>query len=232
MREGTASIAPWAFRVNSIDGEEYGNKNGNMIFIVRLFDVLISEGYKEFIDARNTLWNWILNFQIPSKDDPNSSMWVGFFEDIVEWEEVDRNSWCPLETARYLIEKKQSVDNNWMKNVEKLIHFSLNYFSGTRPGNVTVMGEQDKDHKPWGGACSKLAAIGSMFSCAGGSKYYDQIATSTLNWMTYFIDNDGCPAAKNDGISDSSSRGGWQEDAHTDKIHNWIDALNAKKGIC
>jgi hypothetical protein len=39
----------------------------------------------------------------------------------------------------------------------------------------------------------------------------------------YGIDEDGCPR---DSLIENK-RGGWQEDAHTDKIHNFMDALRA-----
>lgn len=43
---------------------------------------------------------------------------------------------------------------------------------------------------------------------------------------------DGCPQDLCDGINSTPHRGGWQEDAHTDKIHNFVDAINALNGNC
>lgn len=68
-------------------------------------------------------------------------------------------------------------------------------------GNVTIMGEQDFDHKPWGGACSKLPAVAAMYACVGGPAYYRKMAEIALNWMTYFVDVDGCPTALNNGLN-------------------------------
>jgi hypothetical protein len=39
----------------------------------------------------------------------------------------------------------------------------------------------------------------------------------------YAINDDGCPREN----SLEAGRGGWQEDAHTDKIHNFMDAITA-----
>jgi len=38
----------------------------------------------------------------------------------------------------------------------------------------------------------------------------------------YAIDNDGCPGE----LTIHEKRGGWQEDAHTDVIHNYMDAIS------
>ena len=37
-------------------------------------------------------------------------------------------------------------------------------------------------------------------------------------------DDDGCPS---EAVWKGKRRGGWQEDAHTDKLHNFVDAMNA-----
>jgi hypothetical protein len=45
---------------------------------------------------------------------------------------------------------------------------------------------------------------------------------------TYSLNDDGCPCERAGFLP---CRGGWQEDAHTDKIHNFIDALEAIKAF-
>jgi len=44
-----------------------------------------------------------------------------------------------------------------------------------------------------------------------------------LNFCLYAVNDDGCPSDQ----AMTSGRGGWQEDAHTDKLHNVLDAMNA-----
>lgn len=56
---------------------------------------------------------------------------------------------------------------------------------------------------------------------------YKALALQALNFGTYALNTNGCPCEK---AGSSSCRGGWQEDAHTDKIHNFIDAIEATKG--
>jgi len=62
-----------------------------------------------------------------------------------------------------------------------------------------------------------------MYSAATGSDEYKGIAYQALNYCLYAIFEDG-------GVSESTihfQKGVWQEDCHTDKIHNYIDAINA-----
>jgi hypothetical protein len=44
-----------------------------------------------------------------------------------------------------------------------------------------------------------------------------------LNYCLYAVNDDGCPGDQ----ATKSGRGGWQEDAHTDKLHNLLDAMTA-----
>jgi hypothetical protein len=223
MRKGDARHSPWPFRVDSVRGKSWGRRSGNMTYNLRLFDELMASGHAEFQAPRASLWRWIKTYQIPSADHRSASLWIQFFED--QTVEDNRTSWAPLELARYLIEKKQALDPDWKADAERLIQFSLKYFSASGPGGVTTMGEQDVDMQPWGGACSKLGGVAALFYAAGGGEQYREIAYRNLTWMMYHIDQDGCPTERTgDGIN---LRGGWQEDCHTDVIHNFMDALQA-----
>jgi hypothetical protein len=44
-----------------------------------------------------------------------------------------------------------------------------------------------------------------------------------LNYSLYAVNDDGCPSDQ----ATACGRGGWQEDAHTDQLHNLLDAMNA-----
>ena len=223
MRDGDASQSPWPFRVDAVRGTSWGRRSGNMAFNLRLFDELIALGHPEFKAPRDALWTWIKTYQIPSPEDRSTSLWIQFFED--QTAEDNRTSWAPLELARYLIEKKEALDLDWKADAERLIQFSLKNFSAPGPGGVVTMGEQDVDRQPWGGACSKLGGVAALFYSAGGGEKYREIAYRNLTWMIYHIDKDGCPTERTgDGIN---QRGGWQEDCHTDVIHNFMDAMLA-----
>ena len=48
MRKGDALHSPWPFRVDAVSGEYWGERSGNMVYILRLFDALIENGYDRF----------------------------------------------------------------------------------------------------------------------------------------------------------------------------------------
>ncbi len=223
MRPGDAMHSPWPFRVDSVTGKYWGERSGDMVFNLRLFDSLIARGKKQFRAPREALWKWIKTYQIPAPDDRASNLWIDFFEDQLGAD--NRTSWAPLEMARYLIEQKDALDPQWKPMAERCIEFAIRYFGIKQPGGVIAMGEQDVDPRGWGGACSKLGGVTAMFYAAGGGEKYKDIAYRNLTWMMYHIDKDGCPAHQTG--DPKQRRGGWQEDCHTDVIHNFIDAMIA-----
>jgi len=225
MRQGDALHSPWPFRVDAVTGEYWGERSGNMVYILRLFDILIDYGHERFRGSREALWSWIRDYQIPAPDSRESSLWVQFFEDMSP--DDNRNSWAPLNMARYLIEQKDKLDPDWMALAERCMQFALKHFAIERPGGVTLMGEQDTDKREWGGACSTLGGVAAMFYAAGGGEVYREIAYRNLNWVSYFIDSDGGPAALCG--AEGWEKGSWLEDCHTDVVHNFIDAMNAVK---
>lgn len=229
MRNGTAQSSPWGFRVNSVTGEVYQRKSANMAFILRLFFALSQreDVGGEFQGPFRALWAWVAGYQIPSslQESPSESLWVNFYEDILDLKETDRSSWAPLELARFLMEAQDRVDPDWQQHVAQLFSFALSNFAQQRPGNVTVLGEQDGDHKIWGGTCSKLASVAAMYSLVGGPAYFGVMAKNLLSYMTYFVDPQGVPSALLDTKSPQPLMG-WQQDSLTDVLHNYAVAID------
>jgi hypothetical protein len=62
-----------------------------------------------------------------------------------------------------------------------------------------------------------------MYAAAAGSRTLADEAQRALNFTLYSIDADGRPR----DVHTNPAAGGWQEDAHTDVIHNYVDALRA-----
>lgn len=220
MGEGDARHSPWPFRADYRTGEGRGDVAGNMSFILRLFDGLMARGHAEFGAPRAALWAWVKNHQIPnaSKD---GLLWVQFFEDHQEPD--NRTAWSPLNMARYLLEARESLDADWKQDARTLIEFVNRRFISVHQG-IAVCGEQDYDRNPWGGINSIYGAVLAMYGRATGSREFELPARQALNYTLYAIDDDGCPL---DGTFKGKGRGGWQEDAHTDKLHNYVDALRA-----
>ncbi len=219
MGAGNERQSPWPFRVDYRNGESRGPVSANMSFILRLFDGLIARGYSEFVASREKVWVWIRTYQIPNlaKD---GSLWVQFFEDHGELD--NRNAWSPLNLARYMLEKREALDPQWKQDAKALIDFSIRNFMSIQSG-VPICGEQTYDKKPWGGVLSTFGAVLAMYCAATGSDEYKALAYQAMNYTLYATNEDGCPREN----SLYPGRGGWQEDAHTDKVHNFMDAIAA-----
>jgi hypothetical protein len=88
---------------------------------------------------------------------------------------------------------------------------------------VRVCHEQDEDKDAWGGVSSTYGAVLALYARAVGSMELADEARQVLNFVLYNIDEQGRPR----DLFKSAVPGGWQEDAHTDVIHNYVDALRA-----
>jgi hypothetical protein len=219
MVVGDDTHSPWPFRADYRSGEARGSVSGDMVYILRLFDRLMEFNHQEFKEPRGKLWDWIKTKQIPNAAS-EGYLWVQFFED--HHSPRNRTAWAPLNMARYLIEKKTALDPDWERDARTLIEFVGRNFLNVRFG-VAVSGEQDEDRDPWGGINSTYGAVLAMYSAATGSPVYRRVAEQALTFCLYAVQDDGSPR---DSVLNTTS-GGWQEDAHTDKVHNIVDAIEA-----
>ncbi len=219
QQDGDAFHSPWPFRADYRDGAGRGSISGNMTYILRLFDRLAEHGYTEFSEYARALWQWIKGCQVPSAG-AGGALFAQFFEDHDT--PTNRTAWAPLNLARYLLEKKQLLDAGWSEDCRMLIDFVQANFTHQEFG-VTVCHEQDEDQQAWGGVNSTYGAVVAMYSKAIGSPGLADEARQALNFTLYSIDRLGRPR----DLHKSALPGGWQEDAHTDVIHNYVDALRA-----
>jgi hypothetical protein len=219
QKDGDAFHSPWPFRVDYRNGEGRGPVSGNMTYVLRLYDELLAHGYEEFAGPRQSLWNWIRHRQIPNAA-ADGGLFAQFFEDHDT--PTNRTAWAPLNLARYLLEKRQFLDPEWCAHSGTLIEFVRNDFTHTEFG-VTVCHEQDEDKQAWGGINSTYGAVLALYAKAIGSSALAADARQALDFTLYSIDEQGRPR----DVSTNPAAGGWQEDAHTDVIHNYVDALNA-----
>lgn len=219
QRAGDAKHSPWPFRVDYRSGAARGSVSGNLVFVLRLYDGLLAQGHREFVAPRARLWQWIKHEQIPSAA-RGGRLFAQFFEDHDNPD--NRTAWAPLNLARYLIEKREAVDPDWRADAGSLIAFVRRTFTHVESG-VVVCHEQDEDHDAWGGVNSTYGAVLALYAKAIDSAELARDAREALNFTEYSIDIQGRPRdlAKNPAL------GGWQEDAHTDVIHNFVDAIEA-----
>lgn len=219
QQRGDAAHSPWPFRVDYRTGLGRGAISGNMTYILRLYDGLLAQGYVEFRAPRAALWRWIKHYQIPSAA-RQGLLFVQFFEDHEA--PTNRNAWAPLNLARYLLEQRAALDPEWRSDAGALVQFVRRTFTHQEFG-VTVCHEQDEDHEAWGGVNSTYGAVLALYAKATQSEALADEAWRALNFTLYNIDEEGRPR----DLFKRPAAGGWQEDAHTDVIHNYLDALQA-----
>jgi hypothetical protein len=216
---GDGEHSPWPFRADYRTGVGRGPVSGDMTYILRLYDALQTRGYQEFLAPRQALWQWIKRYQIPSAS-TDGALFAQFFEDHDT--PTNRTAWAPLNLARYLLEKRAALDPDWRADAGILIHFVRRTFTHTEFG-VVVCHEQDEDKEAWGGVNSTYGAVLALYAKAIGSKVLASEARQALNFTLYSIDDEGRPR----DLFKHTALGGWQEDAHTDVVHNYVDALRA-----
>jgi hypothetical protein len=219
QKSGDKTHSPWPFRVDHRNGEARGPVSGNMTYILRLYDALLALGYEEFSAPRRSLWEWIRRHQIRNAA-ADGLLFAQFFEDHDT--PTNRSAWAPLNLARYLLERKQALDPDWRAACRALIEFVRANFTHVEYG-VTVCHEQDEDQQAWGGINSTYGAVLALYAKATDSTSLAEEARQALNFTLYSIDELGRPR----DLSKNPQPGGWQEDAHTDVIHNYVDALRA-----
>ena len=219
QQAGDAANSPWPFRVDYRSGEARGSISGNMTYILRLYQQLALHGYAEFTAPGESLWLWIKAHQIPSAA-ADGALFAQFFEDHDT--PTNRSAWAPLNLARYLLEKRDLADRDWRDDCRLLIEFVRANFTHREVG-VRVCHEQDEDKQAWGGVNSTYGAVLALYAKAVESAILAGEARQALNFTLYSIDEHGRPR----DLAQSQQPGGWQEDAHTDVIHNYVDALNA-----
>ncbi|HEV7614329.1 MAG TPA: hypothetical protein VGO37_20805 [Steroidobacteraceae bacterium] len=217
QEDGDACRSPWPFRADFRNAESRGPVSGNMTYILRLYDELIAHGYSEFFAPRQTLWEWIKGFQIRNSA-ADGSLFAQFFEDHDT--PTNRSAWAPLNLARYLLEKREMLDSDWRADSASLIEFVRRTFTHTEFG-ITVCHEQDEDAQAWGGINSTYGAVLALYASATGSAALASEARQALDFTIYSIDESGRPR----DLFKNPVPGGWQEDAHTDVVHNYVDAL-------
>ncbi len=217
--EGGAAHSPWPFRADCRSGEGRGPVSGNMTYILRLYDALLEKGHGEFAAARASLWDWITRYQIPSAA-VDGALFAQFFEDHET--PTNRTAWAPLNLARYLLDTREPGDPDWRNHCDVLVDFVRRTFTHREFG-IVVCHEQDEDKQAWGGVVSTYGAVLASYAKAVGAADLASEARQALNFTLYCVDDQGRPR----DLFSNPAPGGWQEDAHTDVIHNIVDAIEA-----
>lgn len=218
MAAGDEGHTPWPFRVDYRTGAPDGPISADLSYILRLFDDLIPT-HPELAAPRATLWAYIKDVQIPDAA-CDGHLWAQFFEDFGLT--VNRNAWSPLNLVGYLVEQRTSLDPDWQADARTLLDFVSRSFLITTDG-FQVCTEQDFDKRPYGGILSTYGGVLAMYAQAVGTTAERLRAYQSLTILLYSIGDSGCPS----DLAFAGGCGGWQEDDHLDKIHNYMDAIGA-----
>jgi hypothetical protein len=231
IRPGDADHTPWAFRVDAktgavLNGEEYG---GMIVAPVRLFSELVrlKQGdTSRYEQARNTAWAWILKYPI------HNNRWSGYFEDVHKNHE-NVNQASPLMTAYYILTSSDpaAVDPHWTGDVGHLIDWVRRRFGRGPYFGAWAIDEQGAP-PDYIGCCSRAglasdtsrwAAINAMYYEKTGDGQAKEDAFRSLNFATYFADDEGRIACCGLDYADSY----WFDDGYGDHIRNYLWAMGA-----
>ena len=231
VRPGDETHTPWPFRVNAkdgtvINGEEYG---GMIVAPVRLFSELIrlNQGQVDnYTHARKLAWGWILRYPI------HNNRWSGYFEDVTK-DTANVNQACPTMTAYYILSSPnpQALDAHWTGDVGHLIDWVRQKFG--RGPYLGAWGIDEQGPPPdYCGCCSRAGlasdtsrwgAINAMYYEKTGDAQAREDAFRSLNYSTYFCDDEGKIACCGLDYADSY----WFDDGYGDHIRHYLWAMGA-----
>lgn len=231
IRPGDDTHTPWPFRVNAkdgtvINGEEYG---GMIVAPVRLFSELIrlNQGQMEnYSHARKLAWSWILQYPM------RNNRWSGYFEDVPK-DTANVNQACPTMTAYYILSSPdpQALDAHWTGDVGHLIDWVRQKF-GRGPYLGAWAIDEQGSAPDYCGCCSRAglasdtsrwAAINAMYYEKTGDAQAREDAFRSLNYSTYFCDDEGKIACCGLDYADSY----WFDDGYGDHIRHYLWAMGA-----
>jgi len=231
IRPGDADHTPWPFRVNAktgeiLNGEEYG---GMIVAPVRLFSELIrlKQGdTARYEQARDAAWAWILKYPM------HNDRWSGYFEDVHK-NQQNVNQASPTMTAYYILTSPDpaAADPHWTGDVGHLIDWVRHKFGRGPYFGAWAIDEQGAPPE-YAGCCSRAglasdtsrwAAINAMYYEKTGDAQAKEDAFRSLNYATYFADNDGKIACCGLDYADSY----WFDDGYGDPIRNYLWAMGA-----
>jgi hypothetical protein len=230
VRAGDESHTPWPFRVNARTGETIGeNEYGGMIVApVRLFSELIrlKQGdVARYERSRKLAWEWILQYPM------RNNRWIGYFEDV-GYSGENENQALPTMTAYYILTQQDpsSVDPKWITDVGHIIDWVKKHYGRGPYFGAWAIDEQGGP--PDYSACcsraglasdtSRWAAINALYYERTGDGQAREDAFRSLNYATYFADDNGKISCCGAGYGEY-----WWDDGYGDYFRNLLWAMGA-----
>lgn len=232
VKTGDQSHSPWPFRVDAKTGKNIKEQyTSNTIGPIRLLDEMIrisrgdAESYKK---TRQTAWDWLMKYPV------QNNIWTQYFEDIYIYPDyrTNLNQYCPLETARYLLENPQS-DPHWRQHAKSMIDWVQGFFaqdSTTMAGlpekgiqwGAEVISEQVNDMDKMTSHTARYASVLALWYEKTGDTEAKERAFRSFNWASY-----GC---RQDGLVKTSldeGTGYWFSDGYGDYMRHFQRGMAA-----
>jgi hypothetical protein len=230
VQAGDDGNSPWPFRVDAKTGKIFRERyTSNTIGPIKLLDEMIrlrlgdTGAYRK---ARKIAWDWLMKYPM------QNNVWTQYFEDIYIYSsyKTNINQYCPLETARYLLEHPE-CDNQWREHAEKLIQWvRVRFARDTRTmrglpekGNqwgAEVVSEQVNDLDKMTSHTSRYASVLALFYEKTGDVNAMERAFRSFNWASY-----GC---REDGLVKTSIEEGtgyWFSDGYGDYMRHFLRGM-------
>jgi hypothetical protein len=230
VRAGDARQSPWPFRVDARIGKQIREDyTANAVGPIRLLDEMIRLGQGDiaaYEKTRQTAWQWLQKYPL------QNHIWAQYFEDIYIYPDYRTNlsQYCPLETARYLLENPER-DPQWRSRVSELIAWVQNHFavdSTTMAGlpekglqwGAEVLSEQINDMDKMSSHTARYASVMALWYERTGDRQAKEKAFRSFNWATYSCREDGLVKTSLD-----EGTGYWFSDGYGDYMRHFLRGM-------
>jgi hypothetical protein len=230
VRDGNAGRSPWPFRVDAHSGtvirEDY---TANAIGPIKLLDEMIRLGEGDTVvyhNARDKAWAWLMMYPL------QNNIWSQYFEDIYIYPDyrTNLNQYCPLETARYLMDHPVR-DPAWRNHAQGLIEWTRSHFaidSATMAGvpekglqwDAEVLSEQVNDMDKMSSHTARYASVMALWHERTGDAAAKEKAFRSFNWATYSCRDDGLVKTSLD-----EGTGYWFSDGYGDYMRHFLRGM-------
>ena len=188
----SATVSPWAFRVNASSGATVGGDDycAHVIPAIKLWDELIRLGLGDtatYATARAAVWTWMMTYPMVN------NLWAHYFEDMAyDPGNSNLNQYLPGNTARHLLEHPE-LDASWEAHARALIAWieSPSNFGKTQEYGATPIGEQTQYNNKMGSHTSRYGAVNALLYERTGDAAAKEKAYRALNWASYANRTDG-----------------------------------------
>lgn len=219
LRSGDQYHSPLPFRVDVRDGRVIEEYTAHMIAVVRLFDETIRLGHEDFQPSRDQVWEWIRKYPL------TNNVWKGYFEDIrLDVENENRDQVSPLETARYILENKNLVQD-WKTTVKNLIEWVKDTLGAPPFFSAIPIHEQKFCYFVMGSHTARFACLCALYAEHSGEENYREMALRSFNWATYMTNKDGTVTVGIDRPDYFNQC--WFTDGYFDYVPHFIDGMAA-----